>query len=928
MAPETRSRGVPPPSRVYHASPSLQQVQFPSRRKKIRRYTDVERKSLKQQTLTQIDFVSSFDEDQEQDVVAMSEDDSDTVQDGHVSSDRDGDDKENAPPPPPPPKARALRQAEQTTEEEDDEAPIPRRRKRVGASTKDASKRRRRTMGDEGDRKEKNRRTDEASRRRKTLGDSRPLANYHTQTLTQFLGHQTSFVADSDEEELLCGVDADDDDGQDERFLSWLGHTEPGSPSAGRGRQPGLSSPTMVASTKSATMGETLSRENSVIPQTPAMKQSTTTRFDMCSGGLPSPSERMMNRYGPPDVQESPLKNRRSSPMGPPRRGETHGDDVASPPSWEEECRRPSSLVIQDSYTTEEEWTTPSKSQTHHVRTTSRTTCRSTHIPRTPSTLRTSQKDASLAKVNTPRQSRKTPSPQKSTRAGLYEIPDSDEDEDEDACGGVDGFEEDEKHGQTLHAKYGAGLETQAVMSEIASTREQSEADGEPGLPRPLSVPPTQSSGQDRRQQLLSCTQAQATPRLTTIRALQVADVGDEDDMATPAPVTSKPIRRPLHHPSSHTQLSQPWESQRVPVSELQSLPAPSARSDIILPISPGSLESLITGHTIAVTTPFRIPSQVVRFWLLENHLLRYMTSVEPGKEQQRRRDPSGQSPSHQPTWQFHASQVYELNNPVQEQDMLEEGWIKGPIDRYAYFPPAVVGQLLWNLRHALFGAASEDSMSSPSTLAQQVVPRHENHGPDMDRTPCRATPSPPPASMTVSQQVTAQIHSDMAASEDVSPSSPGSGQTPKSGLCSQEQEQEEEEEEEPQPPPPSCVPPRYPQHTIRPSQATTLSQASTPEKSPPQHHHHHHHHISKTPIHLPPVPPPPPLPPLFSASDNSIHFLDPSDTLSSLPIPSSMSSTSQLLTKSQLLPDSLIQDHAPPPQPEIWDSDDEDVSL
>ncbi|KAG5953187.1 hypothetical protein E4U53_006484 [Claviceps sorghi] len=897
MAPETRSRGVPPPSRVYHASPTLQQVQFPSRKKKIRRHTDSERKgkSLKQQTLTQIDFVSSYDGDDDN-VVASSEDDNDAGQNGHSSS-----------------------------EEEDDEVPIPRRRVRVGELAQAASKRRRRTMGDEDAGKEKNRRIDGGSRRRKTLGDHRPSANYHTQTLTQFLGHQTSFVADSEEEEL-CGLGAGDEE-QDDGFLSWLEGAGPGSPSAGRGRR-GLSSPRVGTSTRSAAVGENMSRETSVIPQTPLKKQISAVRFDIGSGGLPSPSERMMGRYGAPDVQDSPLKNR-SSPTSPPRRRETNAGGVATPAGGK---RRPS-LVIRDSYTTEEEWcNTPSKSQSRHVRSTpkGKGTCRPTHILCTPSKVRTSQKDSPLARARRPKQS-KTRSPQKMTRAGLYEIPDSDEDEDAHGMGDA---EDEEEHVGTFDAKYAAGVETQAVMSEIASSHEQREAaqEREPCSPLPLPLPlplPRSQSAKQHHQQVLPRTQTQATSQSTTTRdggddrptspAMAPVPVPVPVPMPTPTPVASKPIRRPLHHPFHCAQPSQPWESQRVPVSELQSLPAPSARSDILLPISSGSLHSLITGHTLAVTTLFRIPPQVVRFWLLEKHLLRYMATVGPGEEQQRR-EASPQACPSQPAWQFHATQVYELNNPVQEQDMLEEGWVEASARRYSYLPPAVVGQLLWNLRHALFGAASEDAVSAPSSHVQQVTPTHDGEhksgSPGTERTRRRAA-SPPPSSMTVSQEVTAQIHSDMACSastpppapDDPIPSTPGRGQTrrpggrPKQQQQQQQQQQPEEDDQAPEPEPP---PPRLAHH-VHPSQATTLSQASTPDKPPPQ------HHMSKTP------PPPPPLP----ASDPSIHFLDHSNPLSSLPIPSSQSSTSQLLTKSQLLPDSLLRDH-PPPQPEIWDSDDD----
>ncbi|GAB0135839.1 hypothetical protein EsDP_00004162 [Epichloe bromicola] len=845
MAPETRSRGVSAPSRVYHSSPALQQVQFPSRKKKIRRQAASEHKSLKQQTLTQIDFVSSFDGDDDGDgggdeVIAMSESDDDA---GHKSNapSEDGD-KENAPPPC---REETVRQSGQTREDEDEELLVSRGRKRAGTSTKEASKRRR-TMGDDGDQVKRTARGGEKSRR-KTLGQVPPSTNYHTQTLTQFLGHQTSFVADSDDED------------KDEGFLSWLGEPEPGSPSAGRGR-PRLPSPAKGASAKGAATGANVSRENSVIPQTPA-ERSTTIRFEIPSGGIQSPSERMMGRYGAPGVQESPLKNR-SSPMGPPRQVVNDSGVVTASPSVG--GRKPSS-IIQDSYTTQGS-STPSKSQSQ--------------VRGTPPKPRTALDHGSPTGLKTPKR-KNTPSPKKTTTAGLYEIPDSDEDE------YIDDNDGEENAVETHETGYGVGIETQAVMGEIAS-------------PPPSS---TQISRQDPR--FPSSTQANVT-----------------STCPRPRPMTSKPMRRPLHHPSTHAQPSQPWESQRVPVSVLQSLPVPSARSDIILPISSTSLESLITGHAIAIATSFKIPSQVVRFWLFENHLLRYMASVEPGEQQQRAPPQS----SSQPAWRYHASQVYELNNPVQEQDMLEEGWIDNQITRYSYLPPAVIGQLLWNLRHPLFGDASEEpapppppppppGLSSPSSPVQQVAPKDQV---DLNAAQLPRHATSPPGSMTVSQQVTAQIHSDMAhstqlpTSDDTIPSTPDDNQTLQPCPSASKRHH---------PLPPSSTPREPNQQNIHPSQATTLSQASTPERQPSL-----QHLATKAPV-LPSAPVPFP-PPLFNASDNSIQFLDHTDSLSSLPFPSSVSSTSQLLTKSQTLPDSLIQDHAPLAQPEIWDSDDEDVSL
>ncbi|KHN99025.1 uncharacterized protein MAM_02723 [Metarhizium album ARSEF 1941] len=855
MAPETRSRGVPPPSRVYNSSPALQQVQFPARRKRIRRYAGSEQPSLKQQTLTQIEFVSSLGED----IQILSDSDEDALDGGGLAS----EDKENV-------KPRLADEPDQTAQEaedgeDDDEEPIPTRRKRWASSTARQGEKRRRTMGDDAKRAVAPRKGDKS--RRRTLGDVPTSSNYQTQTLTQFLGHQTSFVAGSDDDDL----DLDEDHG-DDGFLSWLG--EPGSPSAGRGRRNDPSPSARrhhEAATAAAVCGadEVLSRENSVIPQTPA-KRNTSIRFDLSSGGRQPPGQTMVDRYGAPDQQDSPLKNHSSSMQ--PHPVKLTGEPWRDSPG----AARPPSLVIKDSYTTDD-CTTPSKSQARILQSRSPTPLRASH--HAPSILSPVGYEDMPTKKKGAQRGAEATLPEMLAAEELYEIPDSDED---------DGEGEGEGEGENMEERYGAGIETQLVLSELASTEEKL-GKSQDAMPR--------SARTSRRH-----TQPESAP-LTVQYELQPTTPSEP----TPPP-PSNPIRKPIPHMSSRTQIqSQPWESQRVPVSILQSLPTPSARSDIIIPVSAASLEALTTGHTLHITAPFKVPSQVVRFWLFENNLLRYMASVEPAQQVQ----PAGSSSSSssQGQWQYHATQVYELNNPVCEEDMREEAWLRGPITRYKYLPPAVIGQLLWNLRHAVFGEPLLEQQQqqqkqqvtsslvhpSPQPQPQPQPPR----GTDMDHARNQLPSVTPPGSMTVSQQISAQIHSDIASStqfptsDDMVPSTPDSNEPiklPSSSTATTKTKTL-----------PAPRAPRKPSRLVRPSQATTLSQPSTPGKQTQQR--------------------------ASNPSQSSVQFVE-SGSLGSLPFPSSSGSTSQLLTKSQMLPDSLIQDHAPPLQPEIWDSDDDNVSL
>lgn len=83
------------------------------------------------------------------------------------------------------------------------------------------------------------------------------------------------------------------------------------------------------------------------------------------------------------------------------------------------------------------------------------------------------------------------------------------------------------------------------------------------------------------------------------------------------------------------------------------------------------------------------------------------MACVQPG-------EPNGSE------WDYHIDQVYELNNPVEERDMQEEGWVTGQVRRYIYLPPAIVGQLLWNLRCATFDRTAQEEHDDGNLNTQE----------------------------------------------------------------------------------------------------------------------------------------------------------------------------------------------------------------
>ncbi|KAM6477549.1 hypothetical protein HDV62DRAFT_199656 [Trichoderma sp. SZMC 28011] len=281
------------------------------------------------------------------------------------------------------------------------------------------------------------------------------------------------------------------------------------------------------------------------------------------------------------------------------------------------------------------------------------------------------------------------------------EIPDSDEEYEE-----LEVLEEDEV---VLQDTFATGHETQLVMEELASLEYPEQEEREEQQQRQGTVT-TQILASTPHSSTATSSETSSNnkpipPREITDPLLPTTKTSSHSPTISQSPnATSEP------HPStdlSQRPHSQFFESQRVPLHILQSFTPVSARTDILLPIPSKILSSLIDGSKPLLHLPYRVPELVARFWLLDQETLRYMACVQPG-------EPNG------PDWDYHVDQVYELNNPVEERDMQEEGWVTGQVRRYIYLPPAIVGQLLWNLRCATFDRTAQEEHDDGNLNTQE----------------------------------------------------------------------------------------------------------------------------------------------------------------------------------------------------------------
>jgi predicted transcriptional regulator len=687
-------------------------------------------------------------------------------------------------------------------------------------------------------------------KRRKTEGDTTtPSSSFHTQTLTQL----PSWKKESPENWI---IQDSDDEGEDEdaELKAFFG----------RGNTP-----------KRDEQEENQDRTPSVIPQTPMNKR---IRFEIPESNT-TPLTPMLERYSP-NPRNSPLKEKSANAIAGPKRMPGSG-------------KRPRSLVIQDSFATAESvMSTPDK------------------VSPEKSQLIVSETvdlaDANFVlddENNEEDEVQESPMPKKRPLTVRLEIPDSD---DESGYSEDDRAREEDKGETTMiEAEVGAdiqedeerafvvGLETQALMNHLAASAEaqssstESSAQTQPGrilsstLPEHAGNVPLYSVG-DARQSSQSAPDTTQTQTQSQIEAESL-------------PKSSRITRRKAKPQAC----IQGFESQRIPLDEIRAMAPQTNRSDIFISIHPPHVANIIAGVKNHEFRNYKIPQTVARIWIYTTRPdseLKYMASISPAKQPGEIDDSDGGlrnaefNDGRSGKFAYELLQVYELNNPVSLEGMKENGWVDGPPQKYVYVPPAVVGELMANLKYALFQDRKGGNMAEPGVIDVSM-------------------PDSSPAG-TISQELAAQLHSDITHSTQFSPSERGvnapSSQeisrtvkvaTPRDEVFRRPMLPSKRTNTQLQPQP---MPGRG---MYRPSQATTASQASTPSESPEKSLQRPRRPSSSLPM-----------------------FVD--DDGSPVRVPTGVViGSSPLLTKSQMLPDSLFRDEVRRP-PEVWDSEADDDEL
>ncbi|KAA8633914.1 hypothetical protein SMACR_00688 [Sordaria macrospora] len=107
--------------------------------------------------------------------------------------------------------------------------------------------------------------------------------------------------------------------------------------------------------------------------------------------------------------------------------------------------------------------------------------------------------------------------------------------------------------------------------------------------------------------------------------------------------------------------------------------------------------------------------------------------------------------------------QVYQLNNPVKKEELEEHGFGKGLPTKYRLLPPAAVGDLLANLRCALFDEEGDEENGEEDEEEGKLEAIEEgDEEEDEDEVMGKTAESQPDQGVTISQELEQQLRSDI----------------------------------------------------------------------------------------------------------------------------------------------------------------------
>lgn len=350
---------------------------------------------------------------------------------------------------------------------------------------------------------------------------------------------------------------------------------------------------------------------------------------------------------------------------------------------------------------------------------------------------------------------------------------------------------------------------------------------------------------------------------------------------------------------STFQECSQMMESQRLSTQHVDAMAPRTLTSDVFVSVHPTRLADIIRRKRDHETRQW--PIRASRIWLYETSpasTLRYMAVIGDAKRPGQIADESGKgnaefNAEESSKWYaYEILELYELANPLSISELISNEWLESPPKKTKPVLPVVLDQLMANLKPPLFRKKNEETPSFSMTDTQEAEAQLMSTIRQFTQLQQSSQPFSGEAFKPYKDNTIKSVSSNPSIDviEELAPSSQiitSDSPDLDSTIPSSQQDL------------PIMVASKLPAS----SQATTvdLTQSSdvifdSPKRPLP----------SSTPVRLP-----------------TLHSGVSTDSLG----PFSMTS-SQLLTKSQMLPESLLGESVPGPPPYVGDSDEEDDEL
>jgi hypothetical protein len=215
-------------------------------------------------------------------------------------------------------------------------------------------------------------------------------------------------------------------------------------------------------------------------------------------------------------------------------------------------------------------------------------------------------------------------------------------------------------------------------------------------------------------------------------------DIGKETQFEADRIVSSVSERAPSSTPEhtgeaehSATGETQIGETQRLSTQHLNVMAPRTENSDIFISIHPQHVTNIVNRTKNHEFRTWAIPPSVSRMWIYETKpvaTLKYMAKISAAKKPGGILDQDGlgnadfDAKPRDKNYAYEILQLYELADPVPLARIVSNGWIKSAPQRFAWVGPAVADELVANLKPPLFTDMSSSLITDTQEVEEQLL--------------------------------------------------------------------------------------------------------------------------------------------------------------------------------------------------------------